>query len=193
MNRDEAAILHNTALRFRGRRGLEIGSWLGWSTCHIAMAGVVLDAVDPELANPVVRQSVESSLSMAGIRGLVNLVASASPAAVPRLAGGRKWSFFFIDGDHESPAPTLDAQACAAHATDDALILFHDAAAPAVAAALDWLRDAGWQTALYQTMQILGVAWRGQIEPLHHQPDPSVEWTLPRHVANHPVRELAGP
>ncbi|WP_204249752.1 hypothetical protein [Gemmata sp. SH-PL17] len=39
VSRDEAAILYNTALRFRGRRALEIGCWLGWSTCHLALGG----------------------------------------------------------------------------------------------------------------------------------------------------------
>src|SRR5687768_8272319 len=40
LNRDEATLLHNIALQFAGKHALEIGSWLGWSTCHLALAGV---------------------------------------------------------------------------------------------------------------------------------------------------------
>ena len=47
MNRDENHILYNKALQFRGLRALEIGCWLGWSTCQVAMVGVILDVVDP--------------------------------------------------------------------------------------------------------------------------------------------------
>src|SRR5439155_22910268 len=43
LNRDEATLLHNIALQFAGKPALEIGSWLGWSTCHMALAGVTLD------------------------------------------------------------------------------------------------------------------------------------------------------
>ena len=41
---------------------------------------------------------------------------------------------------------------------------------------------------VYQTMQIMGVAWRGDIQPVEHQPDPQVNWVLPKHLAHHPVK-----
>ena len=34
----------------------------------------------------------------------------------------------------------------------------------------------------YNTMQIMGVAWRGNVEPVAHIPDPTVPWTLPPHL-----------
>jgi SAM-dependent methyltransferase len=188
VSRDEAALLYNTALRFRGRRALEIGCWLGWSTCHLALAGVSLDVLDPALSDQGIRGSVEASLSAAGVRGRVNLVAAPSPDAVAALAGGRKWALFFVDGSHDAPAPLRDAQACAAHAEDDALVLFHDLAAPAVGEALDWLREQGWRTVIYHTMQVMGAAWRGSVAPLTHTPDPAVEWKLPAHLRDHPIR-----
>ena len=80
-----------------------------------------------------------------------------------------------------------DAEACAAHAEEDALILFHDLAAPAVGAALDRLRERGWQTVVYHTMQIMGAAWRGRAASVAHTPDPAVEWRLPAHLQEHPV------
>jgi hypothetical protein len=187
VSRDEAMVLYNTALRFRGRRALEVGCWLGWSTCHLALGGVSLDVLDPALGDPAIRASVEASLAAAGVRGLVNLVPAGSPEGVAALAEGRRWSLMFVDADHEAPAPVRDAQACSAHAADDALILFHDLAAPAVGAALDWLRDQGWRTVVYQTMQVMGAAWRGGVAPVAHTPDPAVTWRLPPHLEGHPV------
>ena len=33
LNRDEVMLLYNLALQFSGKPGLEIGCWMGWSTC----------------------------------------------------------------------------------------------------------------------------------------------------------------
>jgi hypothetical protein len=93
---------------------------------------------------------------------------------VGALAGGRKWSLFFVDGSHDAPAPRQDAQACAAHAEVNALILFHDLATPAVGEALDWLREGGWRTVVSHTMRIMGAAWRGNVAPVAHTHDPTV-------------------
>jgi hypothetical protein len=118
-----------TPLRFRGRRALKVGCWLGWSTCHLALGGVSLDVLDPALADPAIRSSVDASLVGTGVRGRVSLMLGRQPG---RRGGarGRKWSLFFVDGDYAGP-PVRNAEVCAAHAEDDALILFHDLAAPA--------------------------------------------------------------
>jgi hypothetical protein len=108
---------------------------------------------------------------------------------VERLADSleRKWSLVFIDGNHEGDAPLLDAQVCHRFAEPDALVAFHDLAAPAVGGGLDFLRDQGWNTLIYNTMQIMGVAWRGNVTPIEHHPDPAVGWELPAHLLGHPV------
>jgi hypothetical protein len=184
LNRDEVHILYNTALMFRGRPALEVGCWLGWSTCHLALAGVRLDVIDPILEKHNFHASVVASLEAAGVRQSVNLVAGLSPQKIYELAESRtdRWSLFFIDGNHDSPGPLQDATACAFCAAPDALILFHDLASPDVAAGLRYLRDHGWKAFVYQTMQIMGVAWRGNVRPVGHIPDPAVAWELPRHL-----------
>jgi predicted O-methyltransferase YrrM len=184
LSRDEAVLLYNIALRFRGLLALEIGCWMGWSACHLAMAGVLLDVVDPLLGNAGVYQIVSDSLTSAGVRDHVNLVPGYSPQAVQALAAQRQqpWSLIFIDGNHERPGPLEDAMVCAQLAAPDAAIVFHDLASPDVAEGLDYLRQQGWNTMVYQTMQIMGVAWRGQVQPVRHLPDPSVRWELPAHL-----------
>ncbi|MEG4866674.1 MULTISPECIES: glycosyltransferase [unclassified Microcoleus] len=193
LSRDEAHILYNTALKFKGKKALEIGCWLGWSACHLALAGVQLDVVDPLLAIPEFYESVRNSMKVAEVFDSVNLVDGYSPQKVEELADKfqRKWSLIFIDGNHESPGPLNDAIACEQLAEADAMIVFHDLASPDVAQGLDYLKQRGWNTLVYQTMQIMGVAWRGNVEPVSHQPDPKVYWKLPEHLQHYSVSGLS--
>lgn len=193
LSRDEAHILYNNALQFKGKRALEIGCWMGWSACHLALAGVELDIVDPLLSRADFFASVRHSLKTAGVLDHVNLVPGYSPQAVEGLAvhQRRKWSLIFIDGNHDAPAPLQDAIACELLAEADAMILFHDLASPEVAQGLDYLRQRGWHTLIYQTMQVMGVAWRGAVEPIQHQPDPTVKWVLPNHLAYYSVSHIS--
>jgi len=183
LNRDEVHILYNTALQFRDRRALEIGCHMGWSACHLAAAGVHLDVIDPALAKQQIQDSVRSSLEMSAPANPIRLLFGRSPETVAQLANeGTRWSLFFIDGDHESPAPLHDAMVCERYAEPDALMLFHDLAAPAVAEGLAHLRRNGWKTRIYQTAQIMAAAWRGSVRPVDHQPDPAIAWSIPDHL-----------
>jgi len=193
VSRDEAHILYNTALKFKGKRALEIGCWLGWSACHLALAGVELDVIDPLLARPDFYESVTNSLRASDVLDAVNLIAGHSPDKVEELATQiqRKWSLIFIDGNHEAPGPLNDAIVCEQLAEADALILFHDLASPDVAQGLDYFKQKGWQTMVYQTMQIMGVAWRGNVEPVRHHPDPNIPWSLPTHLQDYQVSGMS--
>ncbi|MEA5420524.1 CmcI family methyltransferase [Spirulina sp. CCNP1310] len=195
LSRDEAHILYNLALQFAGKRALEIGCWMGWSACHLALAGVELDVIDPILAEPAGMGSVSQSLAAAGVLDRVNLIPGFSPQAVEELAQReqRRWSLLFIDGDHEAPGPRKDAIACEPFAEPDALVVFHDLASPAVAEGLHYLRNRGWQTLIYQTMQIMGIAWRGNVQPIEHQPDPAIDWLLPEHLQGYRVSGQTNP
>ncbi len=193
LSRDEAHILYNTALQFKGKKALEIGCWLGWSACHLALAGVELDVIDPLLEREDIRQSVidsiQGALNASGVQTSVTLIPGYSPQKVEELANqfNRKWSLIFIDGEHEEPGPLNDAIVCEKFAEEDAIILFHDLSAPDVARGLDYLKQRGWQTVVYQTMQIMGAAWRGNVAPAKHQPDPNISWELPAHLHGYSV------
>ncbi|GAB1540363.1 hypothetical protein NUACC21_30320 [Scytonema sp. NUACC21] len=82
---------------------------------------------------------------------------------------------------------------CEQFAEPDALILFHDLSSPDVCQGLDYLKAKGWQTMVYQTMQIMGVAWRGNVEPVIHQPDTTINWHLPPHLQSYPVSGIIQP
>ncbi|MFB8794001.1 MAG: glycosyltransferase [Microcoleus sp.] len=193
LSRDEAHILYNTARQFQGKKALEIGCWLGWSACHLALAGVALDVIDPLLERDDIRQSVidsiQGALDASGVQTTVELIPGYSPQRVEEFAAqfNRKWSLIFIDGEHEGDGPLNDAIVCDKFAEKDAIILFHDLTAPDVAKGLDYLKQRGWHTIIYQTMQIMGAAWRGNVEPVKHQPDPNISWELPAHLQGYNI------
>ncbi|MCI0540366.1 MAG: class I SAM-dependent methyltransferase, partial [Verrucomicrobiales bacterium] len=188
ISRDEAAILYNLALAVRSKPALEIGCWRGWSTAHIAAAGVALDVIDPILMEDEINQEINAILR-AQRTDRVRLHGGYSPEAIfaAHKTRGEDWGLIFIDGDHEGNAPSIDAANACLFAADDAMILFHDLSSPSVAAGLGLLRERGWNTMVYQTMQIMGVAWRGNVTPVHHIPDPRVNWSLPAHLESYPV------
>lgn len=190
VSRDEASILYNTARMFQGKDGLEIGCWQGWSAAHIAGGGVLLDVIDPILSGSSAKKSIEYSLVRLGVLGSVNLFGGKSPELVDEIAkgrGNRKWQFLFIDGDHEGQAPVEDVEACLPYVHADSLFLFHDLASPDVANALEFLRRNGWNTLVYNTSQIMGVAWRGNVNPPRHIPDPNLKLEMPTHLRSFAV------
>src|SRR5437667_7670619 len=189
LNRDETTLLYNLALQFRGKPALEVGAWMGWSTCHLALAGLSLDVIDPVFSTPDNAASVRESLAAAGVLAFVRLHATASPDGVRKLAElhGGQWNFFFIDGDHEGDGPERDARECLRHAAEDAMIVFHDLVSPHIERGLDVFRREGWNVILYQTLQIMGVAWRGDARPVTHVPDPAVAWNVPLHLAKYRI------
>jgi cephalosporin hydroxylase/glycosyltransferase involved in cell wall biosynthesis len=195
LSRDEAHILYNNALQFKEKKALEIGCWMGWSACHLGLAGVQLDVIDPILDRPDFLDSIRTALTKAKVIDTINLVGGYSPQKVKELANqnNRKWSLIFIDGNHDTPGPLQDATVCEIYAEDDAMILFHDLASPDVSEGLDYLRARGWKTMLYQTMQIMGVAWRGNVNPVQHIPDPNVDWQLPIHLQHYDVSGVDRP
>lgn len=191
-------LLYNLGLQFKGKKCLEIGSHVGWSTVHLALSGVLLDVIEPQLAqDPRILLSVIDALRRAGVQKNVNLVPGYSPAAVEQLVRQStlkngivdaslapvKWSLIFIDGNHDGDGPLDDAKAAEVHAADDALILFHDLAFPDVARGWKhFVNRDGWKTRIYHTQQIMGIAYRGVVDPPQHFPDPAYIWTLPDHL-----------
>jgi predicted O-methyltransferase YrrM len=176
-------LLYNIARPFRGRRALEVGCWLGWSAAHLAAAGVVLDVVDPALANPMIQQSVNDSLASAGLASAVTLYAAASPSAIDQIAkSGVRWSLFFVDGNHEAPYPLFGTATAVEFAEPDAAMVFHDLASPDGAQALEYLVVRGWHVRVFHTAQIMGMAWRGDVAPPERQADPGFAWHVPKHV-----------
>lgn len=184
VNRDAAHILYNAAQNFVGKRALEIGSMLGWSTAHLAAGGVIVDAIDPQFADPVIQESIVKSLKSAGVLNRVFLWPGSSPGLAYELSiqQNRRWSLIFIDGNSDHPGPLRDAAIAHEVAETDAIILLHNAVSPDVARALAYLKAIGWNVTICYTAQIMGVAWRGNVIPIPHIPDPKLEIAIPEYL-----------
>src|SRR5262245_59851068 len=110
LTKDEAVLLHNIALLFKGKQALEIGCWRGWSTSHLASAGVALDVIDPVLQDAEWKSELEKALSVAAPGSRTTLHASTSPKSVLELGKlGKKWALAFVEGEESAPGPRRDA------------------------------------------------------------------------------------
>ena len=184
INRDEASILYSNARLFAGCKGIEIGAWRGWSTAHLIASGLsTLHVVEPLLLDTEWRAEFLDLTRGVGAGATAILVPEASPEAVVRLGeSGVRWSFAFIDGDHDGEAPTRDALALVPYLEPTAMVLFHDLVSPYVAKGFRALEARGWNVIAYQTAQMVGAAWRGEVAPIAHKPDPSQVWRVPDHL-----------
>lgn len=174
---DEATLLYNYGNMFSGKKMLEIGCWVGWSTVALALSGLKLTVVDPVLENMPQGDACRDSLARARLMNSVDLVPGFSPAKVEQLSRqGESWDIFFIDGNHDGDAPLQDARMCAELAPEDSIILLHDLIQPNIAEALLWLQNNGWQCGVHYTSMFMGVAWRGNRKPIQHTADPRINW-----------------
>jgi SAM-dependent methyltransferase/predicted O-methyltransferase YrrM len=191
---EEAACLYRLARPFAGRRGLEIGTHYGWTAAHLLAAGLELNCVDPAFADPQRRADVSAALDRVEGAGSFRLWDGYSPGCIPDVHAetGAPFSFVFIDGNHDGTAPAEDARGVIPFLAEDAVIVFHDLTSPFVTAGLDVFREAGFETCLYETMQILGIAWRGQVEIPSHPMDPNVPPIWLDHLHAHPSRSTGG-
>ncbi len=173
---EEAVCLYALARQFEGKRGLEIGSHFGWTAAHLVAAGLHLDCVDPEFLREVRSKLVSESLDKVSGTGSYRLWGGYSPDILPEVRESKPepWSFAFIDGRHDGSAPADDARGVLPFLAPDALVVFNDLAAPDVEAGLAVFRNAGFSTRLFNTMQILGVAWRGDVTIFDHVADRNI-------------------
>jgi hypothetical protein len=94
------------------------------------------------------------------------------------------YDFYIIQHSYLIPNTLQDAKVCSEYAAEDCMIFFHDLAFPDVARGWRYFvgKD-GWNTRIYHTQQLMGLAWRGKVTPPEHVPDPTYDWTLPQHLA----------
>ena len=195
---EEASILYNFGRGMAGRRGLEIGCHLAWSTAHLVAAGLELDVIDPALGDARHEQCVRDSIkATTGEEGLARtyLHPGFSPGLVD-LARARRaepWSLAFIDGFHDQGAPLRDAKAVVPHMAEDAMIFFHDLICPDVHDAVTYMEECGWNIRLLNTSQVMAVAWRGSVDMLAYTSDPQMPEPPGPHLKARHEQGLFGP
>jgi len=181
MTEDEIAILYATlhGPHLNRKTTVEIGSRFGWTAKAIngATGGCVL-CVDPILkyGSPE-QQRFKENLGPA----------FGSVIAIPRtsevffrdrhLESTRShYSAFVIDGNHEDIQPTNDCKGALSLATEDCIVILHDARGLPVCRAAEFLMEQGFRVRFYVTPNGVFVAWRGfeGWEPPAHDPDPKL-------------------
>lgn len=194
---EEATCLFELGRQFAGKRGLEVGSHFGWTGSHLLATGMEMDFIDPEFGDPARKAAVLEVFDAVAEGRTYRTWAGYSPDILGevrrkgkgRLAGLKedKWSFAFIDGNHDGDAPKNDAKGVIPHLAADAVVVFHDLTSPHVEQGLNTMRNAGFKTCLFNTMQILGVAWRGNVEIPVHIPDENVLPVFQAHLNKYSI------
>lgn len=184
---EEAACLYTLAKQFAGNRGLEIGTHFGWTAAHLLAAGLRLDCVDPEFNVGNRSKQVTDALDRVPGGGSFRLWGGFSPDMIQEAQEAERdpWSFVFIDGSHDGDGPRNDALAVLPHLAKNAVVVFHDLTSPYVERGLYAMKMAGFNTRLFVTMQVLGIAWRGDVAIPTHTRDPNTPPYLPKHLAKY--------
>jgi predicted O-methyltransferase YrrM len=133
-HREELAALHNLAAQLPdGARVLEVGSYLGASTCYLA-AGlrerkasiVCIDTWENQTMPDGVRDTFsEFKANTKGAAQLITTIRKRSDqVGVAEL--GAPYDLIFLDGDHSYAATKKDFQLAAQVLTPNGLLAFHD-------------------------------------------------------------------
>lgn len=158
-----------------------IGARLGWCAAHVAAAGAdIVLAVDPELSNGAFEARFDENLVRAGVGDRV----CAWPCRSDEFFDAcdtfnyrdRRFSGFFVDGNHDAPCPLEDAKNCARYAAETAVVVFHDAHGRPIRQAAEWLMYAGWKARWFDTANGMIICWRGEFTPPAHTGDPKINW-----------------
>jgi predicted O-methyltransferase YrrM len=170
----EAMLLNQVAQASNARRALEIGSYIGWSTAHIA-AGLqcTLTCVDPFLETGAGGETTAEraharflqNIQRAGLSDKVQLVRARSPDALPEVSGSEQWDFIFVDGWHLHGQPVKDVAGVLPFAAPNAVLLLHDLWIADVRDAFIFLITHGWSHRIFATSNYLTLLWRGAEPP----------------------------
>jgi len=171
---EEACLLYwaADALYDRGW-ALEIGGYVGWSTAHLAMAGLEVTTIEPglehgviphhlpERASPAIVTRLMENMGRVNADGMVEVIEGCSPDVLPVLPNGPVLAF--VDGWHQDGQPLRDVEGLEPLMADDGVMVLHDMWVPDVQAAARWLIEQGWHLHILNTANYLTFAWK--IEP----------------------------
>ncbi|MDQ8186435.1 class I SAM-dependent methyltransferase [Pelagicoccus sp. SDUM812002] len=148
---------------------VEVGSYIGWSSAHIASPSknpiVCIDPfLDDEhpLSTPEhsVRSRFLSNMNAAGLDHKFKLISESTPSAYDRPDFPPSVDFAFIDGWHQAGQPSKDVIGILPKLSSGAVIALHDLWIPDVRDALVLLLAQGWQAAICNTANHLCFAWK---------------------------------
>lgn len=168
----EATMLYIATRNFQPRNLLEIGSYIGWSSAHIALAAAgLLTCVDPfieigpylkEKPDERAKQRFLDNIKRAGLSDKVQLICGKSPDVLQSIAPSSGWDFVFIDGWHLDGQPIRDVAGLLPFLSESAILILHDLWIADVRDAACYLRALGWTLHIFNTANYLTFAWKIQ-------------------------------
>jgi predicted O-methyltransferase YrrM len=170
----EAMLMHHAARLCDPVAALEIGSYVGWSSAHLAnaLSHGRLTCVDPFLEVRADKGSGGDGASRAHARFLQNmqraavadkidLIRGLSPDVIPSIAPDSGWDFIFVDGWHLHGQPLRDVTGVLRYVAAGAVLLLHDLWIVPVRDAFMHLATTGWSFHIFDTSNYLTILWRG--------------------------------
>ena len=185
--KDEAGILFTAAEKFGGD-WLELGSHTGWTGSHIILGGAAsYTGLDPEYSRACFNKTKDPSKFLnrtrdniknaVGSLDRVTLLGVGSHEIMPQwINEEKKFDFIFVDANHDSPYPVVDAILSDLVLKENGAVFFHDAIGAPVQAAVEYVRRKGYKIRFYDTAQIMAVAFKGSIELPPFEPSTSYDW-----------------
>lgn len=183
LTHDEGAILA-ACVRAAPGGWVDVGSRFGWSTAHILAGGAKkIYACDPiyrdERMLALATRQLFGAMTHAQVVGALELFDDPSPGCF-KVIGAQVHANpivgVHIDGNHDSPAPVVDAGAAATHLPLLGVIVFHDFQGAPIREAVTMLLQLGWSARVYWTPNGMAVCWRGDYKPPNHFEDDRVDW-----------------
>lgn len=153
---DEAVILHQAAMWSNPRYVLEIGSYVGWSTAHLALGAksaliVAVDSLEEHEAAAALTDVFYSNIQRCGVAQRVFLVTGRSPEILGYLEPHKGWDLAFVDGFHRNGQPVKDVAGLLPFMAENGVIILHDTWMPGVRDACNFLEQAGYQRVTFDT------------------------------------------
>lgn len=175
---DEAAILFNIAKLLPGA-WIDIGCHTMWTSSHVAAAGCDVLAIDPMLGVDEFRARARENLKAVGYEPEIKAIAGTSKIVIPFVMAAPNMvrvNGIVVDGDHEDPNVTEDAELARLHLEKTGFVLFHDFIGRPVRRAVEHLMDSGFKCRVYWTPHMIACCWRGNLTPPDHVRDPGINW-----------------
>lgn len=174
---DEAAILFNVARVLPGP-WIDIGCHTMWTSAHLAAADCDVLAIDPMLEVKEFRdRALENKHALADGANISAMAATSKVAIRLLMTQGPEAFGVVVDGDHEHPNVTEDAELARQILAETGFVLFHDFIGRPVRNAVEYLMQRhGFKCRIYWTPHMIACCWRGDLQPPDHVRDPGINW-----------------
>ncbi len=151
----EALILNQICKIIKPIVTIEIGSYIGWSTVHLAEHSRHVYAVD-NFSEGAVEEIFLSNIRKLGFTN-IELVNQPSDKYLASIVAEPMYDIIFIDGYHHNGQPLKDSIAAIRLLKNDGIILLHDTWEKDVRLAGDYLITEGFSEHIFDTDNWLGI------------------------------------